>query len=96
MASVDYRATRCGLCYPWTSGSGLAVELSRGASYRTNHWGKVDNRLANQPGDDPYHISRMASDSFYLLPGARRESLRNVLWRKVCRGTRTGSPYLSD
>jgi peptidoglycan/xylan/chitin deacetylase (PgdA/CDA1 family) len=83
------------LCYPWGLGSELASRLSREVGYQTNLWAKVDGRLTNRPGDDPYRISRVSSDFLALLPGEPRTTLPRLILRKLRRRVRTGSAYLS-
>jgi len=83
------------LCYPWGEGSDLSIHLSEKAGYKTNFWGKVDSKLVNKPGQDPYKVSRMGEDFLWLLHGKGRESLIDILLTKVKRRFYAGSPYLS-
>ncbi len=73
------------LCYPWWSGSDLAVEMSQKAGYLTNFWGiDKERRTTNRVGDDPYRVSRFLGDDYlFRLPGEGRKSLRKIMEEKL-------------
>jgi peptidoglycan/xylan/chitin deacetylase (PgdA/CDA1 family) len=82
-------------CYPWGIGSALSVNISKRVGYITNFWGKAYNSLKNKIGQDPYKISRIGEDFFYLLPGDGRYTLSRVLINKLKKKILKGSSYLS-
>jgi hypothetical protein len=82
------------LCYPWGVGSDLSIELSKKAGYISNFWGKAGNDLKNQPGQNPFKISRIGEDFLYCLPGKGRVSIVDVILKKIRKKLLTGSPYL--
>ena len=67
------------LCYPWYRGCDMAIRASREAGYESNHWFLFVRRTVNRVGDDPYHVTRLSDDYFFLLPGKGRKNLRHVL-----------------
>jgi hypothetical protein len=67
------------LCYPWYRGCDMAIRASREAGYESNHWFLFVRRTVNRVGDDPYHVTRLTDDYFFLLPGKGRKNLRHVL-----------------
>ena len=73
------------LCYPWWSGSDLAVEMSQKSGYLTNFWGiDKERRTTNRVGDDPYRVCRFLGDDYiFRLPGEGRKSLRKILEEKL-------------
>lgn len=73
------------LCYPYTVGSGPAVEASREAGYRTNFWGILPDRRDNRPGQDPYFCPRLKGDFIFRLPGRGRKPLATILLDKAAR-----------
>lgn len=85
----------CHLSYPWGVGSPLSMKLSQDAGYCTNFWGKIDNRLTNKVGQDPFKIARIGEDFVFLLCGAGRSSLGKVLVQKSKRRLKEGSRYLA-
>jgi peptidoglycan/xylan/chitin deacetylase (PgdA/CDA1 family) len=79
------------LAYPWGKGSDDAINASKRAGYVSNFWGRVDNRLKNRVGQDPYRIARIGEDFIPLLPGKETSAgslWRNVLLKKLRRRTR--------
>jgi hypothetical protein len=66
-------------CYPWWSGCGAAMELSKKIGYATNFLGILPDRRTNSPGDDPYRIVRLLDDYLFRLPGDGRRSLISIL-----------------
>ena len=73
------------LCYPYTIGSKLAVELSRQAGYLSNFWGVLSDRRGNRSGNDPYRCPRLKGDYVFRLPGRGRKSLARIMAAKVRR-----------
>ena len=73
------------LCYPWFTGSTLAVKASRKAGYLSSYWGLLGRRTTNRTGDNPYYMARMNDEYVSCLPGHQRTSLRKVLLSKVRR-----------
>jgi hypothetical protein len=67
------------LCFPWYAGSDLAVEASKRAGYRVNHWGILPRRCTNRAGDDPFHVARVDERYLFRLPGRGRRTLREIL-----------------
>ena len=65
------------LCYPWYTGSDLAVALSR-EIYVTNFLGVLPDRRTNRTGDNPYRIVRVDEAYLMRLPGSGRKPL-NIL-----------------
>jgi len=66
-------------CYPYFTGSQLAVELSKEAGYLCNYWGVLENRRGNRPGDDPYRTVRVPDEFIFRLPGHGRKSLWQII-----------------
>lgn len=81
------------LCYPWGSGSELAVSLSRKAGYWSNFWVVHKDRNINRPGDYPFYVPRLKDDYILRLPGERRKSLAEVFLIKLCRRARKLNIY---
>lgn len=73
------------LALPWGMGGERVVAVSRDAGYLSCFWGKVDGRLRNRSGSDPFRIARVGSDFSMLLPGRGRSNLPFILWRKARR-----------
>ena len=90
-ARLDNRVRH--LCYPYTIGSELAVEVSRQVGYVTNFWGVLAGRRSNRPGDDPHYCPRLKGDYLFRLPGQGRRSLSGVMVHKVARRISGGPVY---
>jgi hypothetical protein len=73
------------LCYPYSIGSELAVDASRGAGFASNYWGVLPGRRGNRPGDDPFHCVRLKSDFIFRLPGRGRKSFARIAFDKAKR-----------
>ena len=73
------------LCYPWYSGSALALQMSKEAGYCSNYWGILGREAVNRVGGDPYHIARINDDYIVCLPGKGRTKLYEALISKVRR-----------
>ena len=70
-------------CYPWWTGSGIALEISKEAGYLSNYWGVDPNRKTNKLHDNPFKISRILSDDFiFTLPGEGRKTLVKLIYEK--------------
>jgi Polysaccharide deacetylase len=83
------------LAWPWGEGSAAAIEAARAAGYRGCFWNKVDGRLVNRVGGDPFRLARIGEDFACSLLGAGRVPLRQVMRRKLESRLRQPSPYLS-
>ena len=81
------------LCYPWGTGSDLAVSLSKKAGYSSNFWVNIDQRNTNKKGDDPYYIPRIKDDYLFRLPGKGRKSLGQIFKEKLHRRFRKTDIY---
>jgi len=90
-----YGKTVRSLCFPWGVGSPMSLEIARSLGFVALYWGKVDGKLIYQRSDDPLKTSRIGEDFFYLLPGNDRESLINLVLRKLKRRLQQGSPFYS-
>lgn len=73
------------LAYPWGLGSRAAMEISRDVGYASNHWGRVDGRLANFVGNDPFATARIGEDFLPLLQGHGRATLGSVVRKKLAK-----------
>ncbi len=73
------------LCYPWYSGSDLALQMSKEAGYCSNYWGIVGREAINRVGGNPYRIARITDDYIVCLPGKGRMRLYEALMSKVRR-----------
>jgi len=83
------------LAWPWGEGSAAAIEAARAAGYHSCFWSKVDGRLVNRVGGDPFRLARIGEDFACSLPGAGRVPLGRVVRRKLESRLRQASPYLS-
>jgi hypothetical protein len=82
-------------CYPWGIGSDLAVQLSKKVGYLSNFWGKATHKLCNRIGHDSYRINRIGEDFIFMLPGKGRKNLAELLFKKLIKFSKYGSPYLT-
>jgi len=71
------------LAFPWGIGSDAAIQAAKRAGYVSCFWGKVDGRLCNYIGNDPFKIARLGEDFAALLPGAGRSRLPRLVWKKL-------------
>lgn len=76
-ASVDH------FCFPWYTGSDIAVEEAKKAGYRALYWGMLDEVKMNRPGGDPRRIVRLEDRYIYRLPGEGRKPLSTLLGEKI-------------
>jgi peptidoglycan/xylan/chitin deacetylase (PgdA/CDA1 family) len=83
------------LAFPWGEGSAAAIDAARATGHEACFWNKVDGRLVNRMGSDPFRIARIGEDFARSLPGEGRVPLRQVITRKLRRRLRDWSPYLS-
>lgn len=83
------------LAFPWGEGSAAAIDAARQTGHEACFWNKVDGRLVNHVGSDPFRLTRIGEDFARSLPGEGRVPLRQVVLRKVTNRFRRGSPYLS-
>jgi len=83
------------LAWPWGEGSATAVDAARQGGYVACFWARVDGRLVNRVGGDPFRIARIGEDFVRSLPGEGRVPLRRVVAGKLGRRVRRGAPYLS-
>jgi len=81
------------LCYPYGSGSEIAMQESKKAGYVTNFWAVIPGKPLNQPGDDPFYCSRLKDDYIFRLPGLGRKSLAKIFLQKLRRRLGKGSLY---
>lgn len=70
-------------CFPWFTGSQVAVEQAQRAGYEALYWGFLDDVEANRPGGDPLRIVRLQNRYLYRLPGAGRKPLSNIIGSKL-------------
>jgi hypothetical protein len=82
-------------CYPWGIGSEIAVQLSKKVGYDSNYWGKATTKLCNRTGHDTYRINRIGEDFIFMLPGKGRKTLARLLFKKILKFSKYGSPYLT-
>lgn len=82
-------------CYPWGIGSNLAVQLSKKIGYLSNYWGKATHKLCNRIVHDTYRINRIGEDFIFMLPGKGRKTLARLLFKKILKLSKYGSPYLT-
>ena len=73
------------LCFPWDSGSELAIALSGRAGYLTTCVGVAPFRGMGVVPGTPTRISRFSEDWFFTLPGAGRRSFLDPVRMKVAR-----------
>lgn len=73
------------LCYPYGTGSEVAVECSKRAGYLTNFWVTHVSRSSNKAGDDPFYCTRLKDDYIYRLPGVGRKNLSEIILMKLKR-----------
>jgi hypothetical protein len=71
------------LAFPWGIGSEAAIQAAKRAGYVSSFWGKVDGRLCNYIGNDPFKIARLGEDFAALLPGTGRSRLPWFVWKKL-------------
>lgn len=76
-ATVDH------FCFPWFTGSDIAVKEAKRAGYRALYWGMRDDVEANRPGGDPLRIVRLENRYIYRLPGEGRKALSRLVADKV-------------
>lgn len=85
------------ICYPWHVAGRTALRMAREVGYDAGYMGKVQGRYYNSgvtaPG--PLQVARIGGDFFFRLPGKGRVSLMRMLFRKLSRRVRHGSPYLA-
>jgi hypothetical protein len=81
------------LCYPYTIGSALSLQLSKEAGYASNFWGVLPGRRSNRRGDDPFRTVRLKNDFIHRLPGEGRRALGSILTDKVRRRASGGAVY---
>ena len=79
------------LAFPWGIGSEAAIKAARRAGYVSAFWGKVDGRLHNHIGNDPFKIARLGEDFSALLPGTGRSRLLWLLLNKLRKHIRSHS-----
>lgn len=85
-AIIERRLSDCSVkhfCFPWFTGSDVAVELAEQAGYRALYWGMRDDAKINRSGGDPMHTVRLDSRYIYRLPGQDRKSLTELLGKKI-------------
>jgi hypothetical protein len=82
-------------CYPWGIGSSIAVQLSKKVGYLSNFWGKATHKLCNRIVHDTYRINRIGEDFIFMLPGKGRKTLSGLLFKKLLKFIKNGSPYLT-
>lgn len=70
------------LCYPWYSGSRLAVELSKVAGYSVNYWGIIPRHKLNYFSYNLYFVPRIDANYIFLLPGGDRKHIIKILYNK--------------
>lgn len=70
-------------CFPWFTGSGVAVQEAKKAGYRALYWGMFDDGNTNRPDGDPLRIARIENRYIYRLPGEGRKSLPTLLGEKI-------------
>ena len=83
------------LAFPWGEGSAAAIDAARQTGHEACFWNKVDGRLVNYVGSDPFRLARIGEDFARSLPGEGRVPLRQVVACKLMNRFRRGSPYLS-
>jgi hypothetical protein len=73
------------LAFPMYIGSAAAVESARQLGFRVCHWGLIDQRPLNRPGDSPYHVSRLSDEFVRRLPGMGRATLAGLARERLNR-----------
>ncbi|MCO5205971.1 MAG: polysaccharide deacetylase family protein [Anaerolineae bacterium] len=81
------------LCYPYGTGSDMAVQISSELGYESNFWVEVPGRRTNRPNQSPFFISRLKDDYLMRLPGTGRHSLSSVFMRKLKRRAQALDTY---
>jgi peptidoglycan/xylan/chitin deacetylase (PgdA/CDA1 family) len=81
------------LCFPYTEGSEVAVQLAREVGYQAAYWGVLPSRTINRQGDDPLSIVRLKNDYIHRLPGQGRRSIAGILLDKLRRRAAGGPVY---
>ncbi len=73
------------LCFPYTIGSQLAVDIAKRTGYESCFWGLRQGQRCNRSGDDPMFSVRLKGDFLMRLPGTRRMSRSQIFLSKVKR-----------
>jgi hypothetical protein len=71
------------LCYPWFTGSRVAVEQSKRVGYGVNYWGILLPGKKRRSGDALFYVSRIDEIYLFRLPGEGRKSLREIWTTKI-------------
>jgi len=81
------------LCYPWGVMGKKAHKISKSVGYISSF--SQDKKRKVIVGQNIYTIGRISEDFLYCLPGRNRDTLREILKKKMFRRLKQGSPYLS-
>ncbi len=73
------------LCLPWTIGNNITIQICKEIGISSCFWGLMDNKKINNPGDDPFYITRLKNDFIFRLPGKGRKSFVSIYNYKIKR-----------
>jgi len=73
------------LCLPWTIGNNSTIQICKEIGITSCFWGLMDNKKINNPGDDPYYVTRLKNDFIFRLPGKLRKSFFSIYNYKIKR-----------
>ena len=76
------------LCYPWYTGSPIAIKASSDAGFVTNFWGTLPPSIHANALPGILNISRIPGEYLLTLPGKGRNSLGSIITRQIAERVR--------
>lgn len=73
------------LCLPWTIGNNTTIQICKEIGIASCFWGVLEKKKINNPGDDPFYITRLKNDFIFRLPGKGRKSFFSIYHYKIQR-----------
>jgi len=82
-------------CYPWGVSGSISQRLLNETGYVTAYTGRLGRNIRLTLKQNPNELYRIGPDFFFLLPGKERDTLFEVLKRKLTKRARRGTHHLS-